>query len=168
VVSANSAAPRPAAPPGLPVDARRLASCPRRFPLARRGVVPCAPPPRPWLSLSCTSARRYGSNIGVLLLNKYLLSIFGFKCPVFLTLCHMLACSCMSYAVAASRCVPLQAVKSRRQFYKISLLALIFCLTVVLGNVSLRFIPVSFNQVRVAWLRSRLLAAHEAALHCCT
>lgn len=59
----------------------------------------------------------------------------------------MLACSCMSYAVAASRCVPLQAVKSRRQFYKISLLALIFCLTVVLGNVSLRFIPVSFNQV---------------------
>lgn len=88
----------------------------------------------------------YGSNIGVLLLNKYLLSIFGFKCPVFLTLCHMLACSCMSYAVAASRCVPLQAVKSRAQFYKISLLALIFCLTVVLGNVSLRFIPVSFNQ----------------------
>ncbi|KAI3438507.1 hypothetical protein D9Q98_000935 [Chlorella vulgaris] len=88
----------------------------------------------------------YGSNIGVLLLNKYLLSIFKFRCPVFLTLCHMLACSCMSYAVAASRMVPLQAVKSRQQFYKISLLALIFCLTVVLGNVSLKFIPVSFNQ----------------------
>lgn len=70
-----------------------------------------------------------------------------YRCPVFLTLCHMLACSCMSYTVAASRCVPLQAVKSRQQFYKISLLALIFCLTVVLGNVSLRFIPVSFNQV---------------------
>jgi drug/metabolite transporter (DMT)-like permease len=52
----------------------------------------------------------------------------------------------MSYAVAASRMVPLQAVKSRQQFYKISLLALIFCLTVVLGNVSLKFIPVSFNQ----------------------
>ncbi|KAL4425928.1 hypothetical protein ABPG75_009944 [Micractinium tetrahymenae] len=88
----------------------------------------------------------YGSNIGVLLLNKYLLSIFGFKCPVFLTLCHMLACSCMSYCVAASRLVALQPVTSRRQFYKISLLALVFCLTVVLGNVSLKFIPVSFNQ----------------------
>ncbi|KAL4420979.1 hypothetical protein ABPG77_001298 [Micractinium sp. CCAP 211/92] len=88
----------------------------------------------------------YGSNIGVLLLNKYLLSIFGFKCPVFLTLCHMLACSFMSYCVAASRLVTLQPVTSRRQFYKISLLALIFCLTVVLGNVSLKFIPVSFNQ----------------------
>lgn len=69
------------------------------------------------------------------------------RCPVFLTLCHMLACSCMSYAVAASRMVQLQPVKSRQQFYKISLLALIFCLTVVLGNVSLKFIPVSFNQV---------------------
>lgn len=65
---------------------------------------------------------------------------------MFLTLCHMVACSAMSYAVAASRMVPLQAVKSRRQFLKISLLALIFCLTVVLGNVSLKFIPVSFNQ----------------------
>lgn len=88
----------------------------------------------------------YGSNIGVLLLNKYLLSIFGFRYPVFLTLCHMLACSCMSYALAASRTVALQPVKSKQQFYKISLLALIFCLTVVLGNVSLNFIPVSFNQ----------------------
>jgi drug/metabolite transporter (DMT)-like permease len=52
----------------------------------------------------------------------------------------------MSYGVAASRMVQLQAVKSRQQFYKISLLALVFTLTVVLGNVSLRFIPVSFNQ----------------------
>jgi drug/metabolite transporter (DMT)-like permease len=52
----------------------------------------------------------------------------------------------MSYAVAASRCVTLQPVKSRQQFWKISLLAIIFCLTVVLGNVSLKFIPVSFNQ----------------------
>jgi drug/metabolite transporter (DMT)-like permease len=38
------------------------------------------------------------------------------------------------------------AGQSRQQFWKISLLALIFCLTVVLGNVSLKFIPVSFNQ----------------------
>jgi hypothetical protein len=58
----------------------------------------------------------------------------------------MLACSGMSYMVAASRMVTLQPVKSRAQFYKISLLALIFCFTVVLGNVSLKFIPVSFNQ----------------------
>lgn len=58
----------------------------------------------------------------------------------------MLACSAMSYAVAASRMVTLSPVKSRKQFYKISALAVVFCITVVLGNVSLRFIPVSFNQ----------------------
>lgn len=58
----------------------------------------------------------------------------------------MLACSFMSYGLAASGMVSLQPVKSRQQFYKIAMLALIFCVTVVLGNVSLRFIPVSFNQ----------------------
>lgn len=39
----------------------------------------------------------YSSNIGVLLLNKYLLSNYGFKYPVFLTMCHMIACSILSY-----------------------------------------------------------------------
>jgi drug/metabolite transporter (DMT)-like permease len=52
----------------------------------------------------------------------------------------------MSYALAASQTVTLQPVKSKQQFYKIATLAIIFCITVVLGNVSLRFIPVSFNQ----------------------
>lgn len=66
--------------------------------------------------------------------------------PAFLTFCHMLACSLLSYGLAASQTVALQPVKSRQQFYKIAALALIFCVTIVLGNVSLRFIPVSFNQ----------------------
>jgi len=88
----------------------------------------------------------YGSNVGVLLLNKYLLSVYGFKFPAFLTLCHMLACSVMSYGLAISNTVTLQPVKSKKQFYKIATLALIFCVAVVLGNVSLNYIPVSFNQ----------------------
>lgn len=72
--------------------------------------------------------------------------LFGLRYPAFLTLCHMLACSVMSYGLAISNTVTLQPVKSRRQFYKIATLAIIFCITVVLGNVSLRYIPVSFNQ----------------------
>lgn len=88
----------------------------------------------------------YVCNIGVLLLNKYLLSSYGFKYPVFLTFCHMMACSAASYAVAASGLVPLHAVRSRAQLAKVTVLALVFCVTVVLGNVSLRFIPVSFSQ----------------------
>ncbi|RDY09233.1 putative sugar phosphate/phosphate translocator, partial [Mucuna pruriens] len=89
----------------------------------------------------------YASNIGVLLLNKYLLSNHGFRYPIFLTMCHMMACSILSYiAIAWFKVVPMQTVRSRVQFVKISLLGLVFCLSVVGGNISLRYLPVSFNQ----------------------
>lgn len=89
----------------------------------------------------------YASNIGVLLLNKYLLSNYGFKYPIFLTMCHMTACSLFSYAaIAWMKIVPMQAVRSRLQFVKIAALSFVFCGSVVSGNISLRFLPVSFNQ----------------------
>ncbi|BAT85965.1 hypothetical protein VIGAN_04357100 [Vigna angularis var. angularis] len=89
----------------------------------------------------------YSSNIGVLLLNKYLLSNYGFKYPIFLTMCHMTACSLFSYvAIAWMKLVPLQTIRSRVQFFKISALSLVFCVSVVFGNISLRYLPVSFNQ----------------------
>ncbi|XP_008802329.1 probable sugar phosphate/phosphate translocator At3g11320 [Phoenix dactylifera] len=89
----------------------------------------------------------YSSNIGVLLLNKYLLSNYGFKYPIFLTMCHMTACSFLSYvAIAWLKLVPMQTVRSRLQFSKIAALSFVFCGSVVSGNVSLRYLPVSFNQ----------------------
>ncbi|KAL2525770.1 putative sugar phosphate/phosphate translocator [Abeliophyllum distichum] len=89
----------------------------------------------------------YSSNIGVLLLNKYLLSNYGFKYPIFLTMCHMTACSLLSYiAIVWMKMVPMQTIRSRVQFMKISALSLIFCASVVSGNISLRYLPVSFNQ----------------------
>ncbi|MFQ6647914.1 hypothetical protein Gotur_021069 [Gossypium turneri] len=89
----------------------------------------------------------YSSKIGVLLLNKYLLSNYGFKYPIFLTMCHMTACSLLSYiAIAWMKIVPMQTIRSRVQFFKISALSLVFCVSVVFGNISLRFLPVSFNQ----------------------
>ncbi|KAM2983835.1 hypothetical protein FF2_009709 [Malus domestica] len=89
----------------------------------------------------------YGSNIGVLLLNKYLLTNYGFGFPIFLTLCHMTACSVFSYVTVAVMKVALQqSVKSKVQFAKIAGLSVVFCFSVVCGNVSLRYIPVSFNQ----------------------
>ncbi|XP_071732778.1 probable sugar phosphate/phosphate translocator At3g11320 [Rutidosis leptorrhynchoides] len=89
----------------------------------------------------------YSSNIGVLLLNKYLLSNYGFKYPIFLTMCHMTACALLSYiAIAWLKMVPMQTIRSRVQFLKISALSLIFCGSVVSGNISLRYLPVSFNQ----------------------
>ncbi|MFQ6644031.1 hypothetical protein Gotur_018746 [Gossypium turneri] len=89
----------------------------------------------------------YSSNIGVLLLNKYLLSNYGFKYPIFLTMCHMTACSLLSYiAIAWMKMVPMQTIRSRVQFFKITTLSLVFCVSVVFGNISLRYLPVSFNQ----------------------
>ncbi|XP_052173941.1 probable sugar phosphate/phosphate translocator At3g11320 [Diospyros lotus] len=99
-----------------------------------------------WFTIGLVSAW-YASNIGVLLLNKYLLSNYGFKYPIFLTMCHMTACSLLSYvAIAWMKLVPLQPVRSRVQFSKIATLSLVFCGSVVSGNVSLRYLPVSFNQ----------------------
>ncbi|XP_074364371.1 putative sugar phosphate/phosphate translocator At3g11320 [Apium graveolens] len=89
----------------------------------------------------------YLSNIGVLLLNKYLLSNYGFKYPIFLTMCHMIACSLLSYiAVAWMELVPRQMIRSRVQFFKISALSFVFCASVVSGNISLRYLPVSLNR----------------------
>ncbi|KAJ9545261.1 hypothetical protein OSB04_024968 [Centaurea solstitialis] len=99
-----------------------------------------------WFTIGLVSSW-YASNIGVLLLNKYLLSNYGFKYPIFLTMCHMTACSLLSYiAIVWMKMVPLQTVRSRAQFLKISVLSLVFCASVVSGNVSLRYLPVSFTQ----------------------
>ena len=90
------------------------------------------------------------SNIGLLLMNKYLLSNYGFKQPVFLTLCHMVACVILSTAFSTMHYVPKKSIQSSKQLMKISVLAVVFAMTVVLGNISLRFIPVSFSQVHSA------------------
>lgn len=94
----------------------------------------------------CLIAAWYGSNIGVLLLNKYLLSHTSFKFPVTLTLCHMIACVCFGLMVSLSGFMPLKPLRSFQQCLKVAVLALIFCLTIVLGNASLQYIPVSFTQ----------------------
>ncbi|XP_050381712.1 probable sugar phosphate/phosphate translocator At3g10290 isoform X2 [Argentina anserina] len=89
----------------------------------------------------------YSSNIGVLLLNKFLLSNYGFRFPIFLTMCHMSACAILSYiSIVFLKVVPLQTLKSRSQFLKIATLSIVFCGSVVGGNISLRYLAVSFNQ----------------------
>ncbi|CAI8609656.1 unnamed protein product [Vicia faba] len=89
----------------------------------------------------------YFSNIGVLLLNKYLLSIYGFRYPIFLTMLHMLSCAAYSYAaINLLQIVPFQQIHSKKQFLKILALSAIFCFSVVCGNTSLRYLPISFNQ----------------------
>lgn len=47
----------------------------------------------------------------------------------------------------ASGVVKHQPLQSKQQLMKVSVLASAFLLSVVLGNVALRYIPVSFSQV---------------------
>ncbi len=68
--------------------------------------------------------------------------------PIFLTMCHMLSCTFMGYAFSRFSSMPAKSVRSGVVLTKIAVLATVFCLSVVLGNASLRFIPVSFNQAR--------------------
>lgn len=66
---------------------------------------------------------------------------------MFLTLCHMLACCALSYALSLTKSFPIKPLKSARQLAKVCLLATIFCITIVLGNMSLKYIAVSFSQM---------------------
>lgn len=118
--------------------------------------------------------RRYASNIGILLTNKYLLSNYGFKYPIFLTLCHMVSCTIMSYGAELAGLVKRQTIKTRIHLVKVTALSAAFLLSVALGNSSLRFIPVSFAQVRrsieippneTLWLRSRAQRVSHACLN---
>ena len=85
--------------------------------------------------------------------------------PVFLTMCHMVGGSLMGWAFFALSRYPRQTITSRRQLSKILVLAAVFCLSVVLGNASLRFIPVSFAQVCSNHLCSLLQALADAVFY---
>jgi hypothetical protein len=65
---------------------------------------------------------------------------------VFLTLCHMLACTALGILFSATSITPTKRIRSFGQLMRVGVLSAVFCLTVVLGNVSLKYIPISFNQ----------------------
>ncbi|KAL3138313.1 hypothetical protein ABBQ32_006124 [Trebouxia sp. C0010 RCD-2024] len=117
-----------------------------RASLLQQNELQAGPARKSRLLTALVVAAWFVSNIVLLLSNKYLLSNYGFRQPVFLTLCHMLACVVLSTAFSATNAVPRQSIQSSKQLIKISVLAIVFAMSVVLGNISLRFIPVSFSQ----------------------
>ena len=58
---------------------------------------------------------RYASNIGLLLMNKLLLSYTSFRRPVFLTLCHMVACVAMSGLGDITGIIQKQPIRTSQQ-----------------------------------------------------
>lgn len=60
----------------------------------------------------------------------------------------MVACTILGGLCSLLRLVPHQRLQSNWQLMKVTVLACVFCASVALGNVSLKYIPVSFSQVR--------------------
>jgi drug/metabolite transporter (DMT)-like permease len=58
----------------------------------------------------------------------------------------MLACAALGISLSALSITPTKRIRSFSQLMRVGVLSAVFCLTVVLGNVSLKFIPISFNQ----------------------
>lgn len=88
-----------------------------------------------------------------------------FQQPVFLTLCHMMASSLVSAALVIYRRKPQPAI-SRRHLMGVLALAAVFSSSVLMGNMALRFVHVSFFQVQfVAALRARWNATYPLSLH---
>lgn len=102
--------------------------------------------PKPMFAAALAIMAWYASNITVLLTNRAILAGPGFRHPVFLTLCHMLACAGLGILLSFSGLTTIQRIGSVPQLQKIFVLAVIFCATILLGNASLRYIPISFNQ----------------------
>ncbi len=85
--------------------------------------TPITPPAPTFLYTFFIIALWYSSNIGVLLLNKYLLSNkdASFHYPILLTFCHMAASFLIGGVVALTNVLPFKAIKSRVQGIKVKL-----------------------------------------------
>lgn len=111
------------------------------------GAASRATPAPGWGATAAAVSVWYTSSVGVLLLNKVLLSSHGFRFPISLTALHMLSCSGLSWLnINVLRLAQPVKLRDRKQAGKVGVLALVFCASVTAGNVSLRYIPASFSQ----------------------
>eukprot|EP01113_Clastostelium_recurvatum_P027827 TRINITY_DN336_c0_g1_i3.p1 TRINITY_DN336_c0_g1~~TRINITY_DN336_c0_g1_i3.p1 ORF type:complete len:416 (+),score=114.27 TRINITY_DN336_c0_g1_i3:64-1248(+) len=86
-------------------------------------------------------------NALTLLLNKFLFAKLQFSYPFALTAVHMATCSFFAFLIIkVFKWIPFQQQSRSDIIRHILPLAVIFCVNIVLGNVSLRFIPISFMQ----------------------
>jgi len=86
-------------------------------------------------------------NISTIILNKFIYQAFLFNYPMSLTAVHMITCSIGSFvALRIFHTIPLIHLSWDEITYKVFPLSVLFCSNIVLGNVSLRWVPVSFMQ----------------------
>lgn len=85
-------------------------------------------------------------NVSIGTANKAIFSLIGFKYPVFLTLCHMLASHIMSGIYLAL--YDKSSTKPKAETIKrVWLLSVTFCLSITLNNIGLKYVFVSFYEI---------------------
>jgi len=89
----------------------------------------------------------YTVNVATVILNKYIFKSMLFLFPVSLTAIHMLTCTVGCYiAIHWVKLVPWQEKEWSFKLQRVLPLAVLFVTNIVLGNVSLRWVSVSFMQ----------------------
>jgi solute carrier family 35 protein E3 len=91
----------------------------------------------------------YLFNVTTVVLNKYLYQVLGFKYPFSLTTIHMIVCFIGSFIALRTMSLPqfpFKKISNEVYLWKVLPLSILFCLNIILGNISLRFVPVSFMQ----------------------
>lgn len=89
----------------------------------------------------------WGFNVTVIIMNKWIFQKLDFKFPLSVSCVHFICSSIGAYvAIKILKIKPLIEVDSEDRWRRIFPMSFVFCINIVLGNVSLRYIPVSFMQ----------------------
>lgn len=87
------------------------------------------------------------ANGATVLFNKYIFKTMHFNNPLSLTLIHMTVQTILSHlTIDYLRSVDKVRVESHDYYSKLLVIAIVFCTNICLGNISLRFVAVSFMQ----------------------
>ncbi|KAI3976396.1 hypothetical protein MKX01_038695 [Papaver californicum] len=89
----------------------------------------------------------WGFNVTVIIMNKWIFQKLDFKFPLSVSCVHFISSAIGAYiAIKILKIKPLIVVESADLWRRIFPMSFVFCINIVLGNVSLRYIPVSFMQ----------------------
>uniref|UniRef100_A0ACD5WWU4 Uncharacterized protein n=1 Tax=Avena sativa TaxID=4498 RepID=A0ACD5WWU4_AVESA len=89
----------------------------------------------------------WGFNVTVIIMNKWIFQKLEFKFPLTVSCVHFICSSIGAYiAIKVLKIKPLIEVAAEDRWKRIFPMSFVFCMNIVLGNVSLRYIPVSFMQ----------------------
>ncbi|KAM0947346.1 putative sugar phosphate transporter domain-containing protein [Dioscorea sansibarensis] len=89
----------------------------------------------------------WGFNVTVIIMNKWIFQKLDFKFPLSVSCVHFICSAIGAYvAIKLLKVKPLIEVDPEDLWRRIFPMSFVFCINIVLGNVSLRYIPVSFMQ----------------------